>query len=83
LARASGTVPVTVNGAVDELVLRSPSGNPMRVRVSGGAKSVVAGSRTLEDLAAGSTLIPKNWATANRYDVAVGARITSLTVENA
>jgi hypothetical protein len=83
LARASGTVPVTVNGAVDELVLRSPSGSPVRVRVSGGAKSVVAGSRTLEDLAAGSTLTPKNWATANRYDVAVGARITSLTVENA
>jgi hypothetical protein len=83
LARASGTVPVKINGAVNELVLRSPSDSPVRVRVDGGAKTVVAGSRALQDVAAGSTLTPRNWATRNRYDVAVGARITSLTVANA
>ncbi|NMO55579.1 hypothetical protein HH310_30885 [Actinoplanes sp. TBRC 11911] len=83
LARASGTVPVKISGAVNELVLKSPSDSPVRVRVDGGAKSVVAGSRALQDVAAGSTLTPRNWATQDRYDVAVGARITSLTVENA
>jgi hypothetical protein len=83
LSQPSGTVPVKINGAVDELILKSPSDSPVRIRVDGGAKTVVAGSRTLKDVTAGSTLTPKNWATQNRYDVAAGARITSLTVENA
>nr|WP_296070096.1 hypothetical protein [uncultured Actinoplanes sp.] len=83
LSRPSGTVPVKINGAVEELVLTSPSDSPVRIRVDGGAKTVVAGRRTIKDVAAGSTLTPKNWATQNRYDVAAGARITSLTVESA
>jgi hypothetical protein len=83
LSQPTGTIPVKVNGAVDELVLKSPAGSPVRVRVGGGSQTVVAGSRTLKDVPAGSTLTPKNWATQNRYDVTAGARITSLTVENA
>lgn len=83
LARPTGTVPVKINGAVENLLVKSPAGNPVRVRVDGGAKTVVAGSRTLQNVPAGSTLTPRNWATQNRYDVAAGARITSLTVESA
>ena len=83
LPRPSGTVPIKVNGAVEQLTLKSPQGSPVRVRVGGGAKTVVAGTRTLKDIAAGSTLTPKGWAVPNRYDVGAGAPITSLTVQNA
>jgi len=82
LARPTGTVPLKINGAVDNLVLKSPSGNPMRIKLGGGAQTVVAGSRTLKDIAAGSTLTPKGWNTTDRYDVTAGARITALTVED-
>ncbi|MBU2669526.1 hypothetical protein KOI35_39055 [Actinoplanes bogorensis] len=83
LARPTGTVPIKVNGAVERLVVNSPSGSPVRVTVNGGAKTVVAGSRTIKDVAPGSTLTPKNWAVQNRYDIGAGAPITTLTVENA
>ncbi|WP_030439740.1 hypothetical protein [Actinoplanes subtropicus] len=83
LARPTGTVPLKINGAVDNLVLKSPADNPMRIKLGGGARTVVAGSRTLNDMAAGSTLTPKGWNTTDRYDVTAGARITALTVENA
>ncbi|MFF5290935.1 hypothetical protein [Paractinoplanes globisporus] len=83
LARPIGTVPLKINGAVDSLILKSPADNPIRIKVGGGAQTVIAGSRTLKNVAAGSTLTPKGWDTTNRYDVTAGARITSLTVENA
>jgi len=83
LAQPTGTVPLKINGAMEEVLVKSPAGNPVRVMVGGGAETVVAGSRTLRDVAAGSTLTPKNWATDNRYDMTAGARITSLTVESA
>ncbi|MFC7276511.1 hypothetical protein ACFQS1_21175 [Paractinoplanes rhizophilus] len=83
LAKPSGTVPLKINGAVDKLILKSPADNPVRIKVGGGAQSVVAGSKTLKDVAAGSTLTPKGWDTADRYDVTAGARITALTIENA
>jgi len=54
----------------------------VRVKVGGGAKTVVAGNRTIKDVPPGSTLTPKNWAVPNRYDVGAGAPITALTVEN-
>ncbi|GIF00328.1 hypothetical protein [Paractinoplanes rishiriensis] len=83
LARPTGTVPLKINGAVDQLVLKSPSNSPVRIKVGGGAQTVVAGSRTIKDVKAGSTLTPKGWNTANRYDVTAGARITALTIESA
>jgi hypothetical protein len=83
LSRPTGTVPVKINGAVDSLVLKSPADNPVRIKVAGGAQTVVAGSKTLKNVAAGSTLTPKDWNVANRYDMTAGARITSLTVESA
>jgi hypothetical protein len=82
LARPTGTVPIKVNGAVEKLTVRSPAGSPVRVKVGGGAQTVVAGNRTLKNVAPGSTLTPKNWAVPNRYDVGAGAPITALTVEN-
>ncbi|MGA5304486.1 hypothetical protein ACPCHT_31565 [Nucisporomicrobium flavum] len=81
LPAAAGTVPLTVTGAVDELAMTSPVGNPVRVQVKGGAKTVAAGARTLRDVAPGSTLTPKNWATNDRYDVNAEARVTLLSVE--
>ena len=81
LPRPAGTVQVRIAGAVEDLSLTSPSGSPVRVRVDGGVKTVSAGSRTLRDLEPGSTLTPKDWKTANRYDVAAESRLTQLTVK--
>lgn len=81
LPAAAGTVPLKVTGAVDELAMTSPAGNPVRVQVKGGAKTVAAGARTLRDVEPGSTLTPKNWATNDRYDVNAEARVTLLSVE--
>jgi hypothetical protein len=83
LSRPAGTVPLKINGAVEELVLKSPSVSPVRIKVSGGADTVVAGTRTLKDVAAGSTLTPRGWDTDDRYDVTAGARIADLTIESA
>jgi hypothetical protein len=83
LPTPDGTVPVTISGAVDQLTMRSPADSPVRVEVGGGARNVVAGSRTLRDMPAGSTLTPKDWkAQSNRYDVTASAAIGSLNVEN-
>jgi hypothetical protein len=83
LPTPDGTVPVKISGAVDQLTLRSPADSPVRVKVGGGATTVVAGSRSLSDMPAGSTLTPKDWKTeTNRYDVTATSAIGSLNVEN-
>jgi hypothetical protein len=79
----AGTVSVRVTGAVDQLTLTSPAGNPVRVQMQGGAKTVAAGARTLRDVEPGSTLTPKGWATNDRYDVNAEARVTLLSVKTA
>ncbi len=81
LSKASGTVPVKITGGVDDLTLRAPAGNPIRVKVGGGASTVTAGARTLRDVAPGSTLTPKDWNTTGRYDVEAASKITLLSVE--
>jgi hypothetical protein len=81
LADAAGTVPMKITGGVEELILRAPTGSPVRIKVGGGAGTVTAGSRTLRDVAPGSTLTPKDWTTGNRYDVDAVAPVTLLTVE--
>jgi hypothetical protein len=82
LPKPSGTVPVKITGAVDQLALRSPADNPVRVKVGGGAGSVVAGTRKLQDLSPGSTLTPKDWKQhTDRYDVTAASAIGSLNVE--
>jgi hypothetical protein len=81
LAQAAGTVPMKITGGVEELLLRAPTGSPVRIKVGGGAGTVTAGSRTLRDVAPGSTLTPKDWTTGNRYDVDAVAPVTLLTVE--
>ena len=50
LPAAAGTVPLKVTGAVDELAMTSPAGNPVRVQLKGGAKNVADGARTLRDV---------------------------------
>lgn len=81
LAQAVGTVPMKITGGIDELILRAPSGSPVRVKVGGGAGTVTAGSKTLKDVKPGSTLTPKDWTSGNRYDVDAVAPVTLLTVE--
>lgn len=81
LPAPAGTVPLTITGAIEDLSLTSPAGNPVRVQMQGGAKTVAAGARTLRNVKPGSTLTPKDWATNNRYDVTAEARVTLLSVE--
>ncbi|MEV6632334.1 hypothetical protein AB0M54_16460 [Actinoplanes sp. NPDC051470] len=76
-----GTVQVRITGAIEDLSLSS--GSPVRVRVDGGVKTVAAGERTLKNLEPGSTLTPKDWKAANRYDVSAESRLTLLTVKDA
>ena len=82
LSQPTGTVPVRVTGAVDELSVQSPTGSPVRVKVDSGAKTVAAGDKTLRDVEPGSTLTPKDWKAPNRYDVDAASRVTLLTVRN-
>jgi hypothetical protein len=81
LSAATATVPVKITGGVEELVLRSPAGSPVRVKVGGGAATVTAGNRTLRNVAPGSTLTPKDWNTKGRYDVDAASKINLLSVE--
>jgi hypothetical protein len=83
LSQPTGTVPVRVTGAVDELSVLSPEGSPVRVKVDSGAKTVAAGDKTLRDVKPGSTLTPKDWKVPNRYDVDAASRVTLLTVRTA
>jgi hypothetical protein len=83
LSKPTGTVPIRVTGAVDELSVTSPAGSPVRVKVNSGAKTVAAGEKTLRDVEPGSTLTPKDWKAPDRYDVDAASRVTLLTVRNA
>lgn len=83
LPKPIGTVPVRVTGAIEDFSIVSPTGNPVRVRVDSGAKTVAAGKVTLKDVKPGSTLTPKDWKVTNRYDVDAAARVTLLSVGNA
>ena len=83
LPKPTGTVPVRVTGAIEDFSIKSPVGSPVRVQVDSGAKTVAAGEVTLRDVKPGSTLTPKNWKVANRYDVDAAARVTLLSVVNA
>jgi hypothetical protein len=80
LPTPSGTVPVRLTGAVEDLSITAPRDSPVRVRLDSGAKTVAAGERTLRDLEPGSTLTPQDWQTRNRYDVHAESRITLLSV---
>ncbi|GGQ78098.1 hypothetical protein [Couchioplanes azureus] len=83
LPAAAGTVPLKASGTVEELAMTSPAGNPVRVRVKGGATTVAAGDKTLRDVPPGSTVTPKNWATNDRYDVEADSRLILLSIDTA
>jgi hypothetical protein len=80
LPTPSGTVPVRITGAVENLSITAPPDTPVRVRVDGGAKTVAAGERTLRDVEPGSTLTPQGWQARNRYDMRAESRIAVLSV---
>jgi hypothetical protein len=81
LPKPAGTVPISVTGAIEDFSITSPKDSPVRVKVDGGAKTVAAGERTLQNVEAGSTLTPKGWSVPNRYDVDAAARVTLLSVD--
>ncbi|GAA0797365.1 hypothetical protein [Spirilliplanes yamanashiensis] len=81
MGAATKTVGVTVTGTIDELVLRAPADNPVRLKLPSGAKTVAAGQKTLRDVEPGATFTPKGWNTDGRYDVTVPARPTLVSVE--
>jgi hypothetical protein len=81
LPKPTGTVPVNVTGGLDELLVNSTTNAPVRVTVQAGAKTVVAGNRTLRKVAPGSTMTPKNWRVKDRYDVDAKSRVTLLSVD--
>ena len=80
LPAPSGTVPVRITGAVEDLSITAPPESPVRIRLDSGAETVAAGERTLRDLEPGSTLTPQGWQTRNRYDIHAESRITLLSV---
>jgi hypothetical protein len=80
LPAPAGTVPVRITGAVEDLSITAPSDSPVRVRLDSGAKTVVAGDRTLRDVTPGSTVTPQNWQARNRYDLHAESRISLLSV---
>lgn len=81
LPKPTGTVPVQVTGALEELSVTSPPDAPVRVNVEAGAKTIAAGTRTLRDVKPGSTVTPKDWQAANRYDVEAKSWVTLLSVD--
>jgi hypothetical protein len=81
LPKPTGTVPVQVTGALEELSLTSPPDAPVRVNLEAGAKTIAAGTRTLRDIKPGSTVTPKDWQVKDRYDVDAKSWVTLLSVD--
>jgi hypothetical protein len=81
LPEPSGTVPVLVTGALQELSMESVADAPVRVSIEAGAKTVAAGTRTLKDVGPGSTVTPKDWQVKDRYDVDAKSWVTLLSVD--
>jgi hypothetical protein len=81
LPKPTGTVPVQITGALEELSVTSPPDAPVRVNVEAGAKTIAAGTRTLRDVKPGSTVTPKDWQAADRYDVDAKSWVTLLSVD--
>ncbi|MDT4995281.1 MAG: hypothetical protein QOH97_5173 [Actinoplanes sp.] len=81
LPKPTGTVPVNITAGLDELLVNSTAKAPVRVTVQAGAKTVAAGTRTLHNVAPGSTLTPKNWRVEDRYDLDAKSWLTLLSVD--
>jgi hypothetical protein len=81
LPAARNTVDLKVTSSVDDLVIRAPKENPVRLRLDSGAKTVAAGGKTRRDVEPGSTFTPRGWDVEDRYDVQLAGRVTLVTVE--
>jgi hypothetical protein len=79
LPRPKGTVPLSVAGPVTELVVRTRAGTPVRLRLGGGADSVVVDGKARRKLKAGAKLTSAGWSAAGkRYDVVTSDAIASI-----
>jgi hypothetical protein len=83
LPEPKGTVRISVAGPVGELVLRTRSGTPVRLRMRGGAKTAAVDGKPPRRIKAGTVLTPPGWSAAgNRYDVVIsepGASVSAVT----
>ena len=80
LPEPRGTVPIAVSGPVGELVLRTPAGTAVRLRLRGGTPSATFAGQPPRPVEAGGTLRSPGWSTAeNRYDVVAADPVSAVT----
>ncbi|WP_203714848.1 hypothetical protein [Asanoa siamensis] len=77
-----GTVPVRMSGGADSFRLVLPGDAPVRVRVGGGAGSVVVDGVTRTGVPGGTVVEGPTWAAAaDRYDVDLAAGVSRLVLD--
>jgi hypothetical protein len=80
LPAAKGTVPISVAGPIGELVVRTPAGTPVRLRLRGGAKTAIVEGKAPRKVKAGAVLTPAGWSGAeNRYDLTAADPVASVS----
>jgi hypothetical protein len=79
LPAPKGTTRLSVTGPVGELVVRTPAGTPVRLKLDDGATSATVDGRTRRKVKAGTTLTPPGWSTAkNRYDLVTSGSVGTI-----
>ena len=80
LPEPAGTVPVSITGPVGELVLRTPAGTAVRLRLRGGAPAATFAGEPARPVGAGGTLRSPGWSAAeDRYDVVAADPVAAVT----
>lgn len=83
LPAPTGTVPLTVSGALTEFDVHAGSTAPVRVRLRKGADSAVVDGKTRKQVTSGTTLTTTGWkAATNRYDITATVKIGKLLVDH-
>lgn len=76
-----GSLPVTMSGGSSEFTVHLAGAAPARVRLAGGASTVVVDGTRHTGVAGGTTFTPPGWPTAaNRYDIDCTAGVSMLRV---
>ena len=79
LPEPRGTARVSVAGPLGELSVRAEKGTPVRLRLGGGADSVVVDGKKRSKVKAGAKLTSAGWSgAANRYDVIAAGAVASV-----
>jgi hypothetical protein len=81
LPKPDGSLRVTMAGGSTDFAVHLVDAAPARVRVAGGAGTVILDGARRTGVAGGTTLAPPTWATAaNRYDIDCTAGVSTLSV---